>query len=302
MSFLEAASGDAEAGQSAYWRQQVEGFSVNPDGTVAGSTVLGSVSAKTGPLHTAAHWMLQHPYRRMGRGLGAYEECQRLGRDIAACQGRQFTHDMIRQALSLALIRQHVDLSDPADCNLVIGDGYGVMASLLMLGVPHRRCIAVNLTKPLLLDLACIRRALPETRFALVSDEAEMRDALADRDLGLIAVQADNAAVLAQAPLGLAINMVSMQEMVPDTIADYFRTLRANKARETAFYCCNKLRKKIDGGHDFDDYPWRPDDRVLHDGVCPWNVLSYTKWPPFWRRKKSRSWIWHRLAVMAKGD
>ena len=163
MSFLESASVDAEDGRSAYWNRQVDGFSVDADGAVAGTTVLGSVSAKTGPLHSAAHWMLQYPYRRMGRGFGAYGECQRLGRDIAGRQGRQFTHDMMRQALSLALIRQHVDLNNPGDCNLVIGDGYGVMASLLMEGVPHRRCITVNLTKPLLLDLACIRRALPET-------------------------------------------------------------------------------------------------------------------------------------------
>ena len=129
-----------------------------------------------------------------------------------------------------------------------------------------------------------------------------MRDALAADGLGLIAVQADNAAVLAQAPLGLAVNMVSMQEMEPDTIAGYFQSLRVNKARETVFYCCNKLRKKTDGGLDFDDYPWRPDDRVLHDGICPWSMLSYTKWPPFWRRKSHSYRIWHRLAVMAKGD
>ena len=66
---------------------------------------------------------------------------------------------------------------------------------------------------------------------------------------------------------------------------------------ETAFYCCNKLKNKTDGGLDFDDYPWRPDDRV-----CPWNMLYYTKWPPFWRRKTYPYRIWHRLAVMAKGD
>ena len=302
MAYLVSASGDAEAGRSAYWEQQVDGFSVDIDGIVTGSTPLGSVSRKTTTLHTMAHWMLQHPYRRMGGDFEQFGECQRLGRDIAGHQGRQFTHDMIRQVLSLTLIRQHVDLSDSEDCNLVIGDGYGVRASLLMLGVPHRRCISVNLTKSLLLDLAYIKRAVPGIRFALVSDDAEMTEALAERGLGLIAVQADKASVLVQAPLGLAVNVVFMQEMEPDIIAGYFRALRSNTARETVFYCCNKLLKKTADGIAFDDYPWSPDDRILHDDICPWNMLYYTKWPPFWRRKTHPYRIWHRLAVMAKDD
>lgn len=302
LAYLESASDDAEAGRSPYWQQQVEGFSVNTDGVVTGSTPLGSVSRKTTPLHTMAHWMLQYPYRRMGRGFTTFGDCQRLGRVIAGRQGRQFTHDMIRQALALALIRQHVDLSDPDECNLVIGDGYGVMASLLMLGVPHRRCIAVNLTKPLLLDLAYIKRAVPGTRFALVADEVELRDALATDGLGLIAVQADNSSILAQAPLGLAVNVVSMQEMGAHTIAGYFRALRANKARETAFYCCNKLRKKTGDGIGFNDYPWLSGDKILVDATCPWSMLNYTKSPPFWHRKSHLTPIHHRLAILAKGS
>ena len=300
LAYLESASGKPEAGRSAYWERQVGRFSVDADGAVAGSTPLGSVSRKTGALHTMSHRILQFPYRRMGRSFRDFGDCERTGREVARRQGRQFTHDMIRQVLTLSLIRHHLDPGDPSDCNLIIGDGYGVMTSLLLLGPPRRRCLLVNLTKPLLLDLAFVAKAVPGIRFALVADEAGMSEALAARDANLIAVQADNAGILGLAPIGLAVNVVSMQEMEAGSIAGYFRTLRSNRARETAFYCCNKLWKKTGDGIGFNDYPWLPEDRILVDAACPWSMLTYTKTPPFWRRKSHLRPIQHRLAIMAK--
>ena len=123
------------------------------DGQLQGKSVLGSVSMKMGMLYSAAHWILQAPFRHMGRGLRDFPECQRLGRLVARRQGRSFTHDMVRQALSLAVIRQHADITSEGPCNLIIGDGYGVMTSLIMLASPLRKAIAVNLTRSLLLDL-----------------------------------------------------------------------------------------------------------------------------------------------------
>ena len=81
----------------------------------------------------------------------------------------------------------------------------------------------------------------------------------------------------------------------------YFRLLRGNKAGQTAFYCCNKLYKKMSDGTEsrFNDYPWRDGDGILHDTICPWNQWYYDRTPPFWhyRRGKDRV-IWHRLALL----
>ena len=106
----------------------------------------------------------------MAPGFPDRADCVRLGRHIAEQQNRLFTNDMMRQTFTLALMRNYLDLRSNGDCNLVIGDGYGVLATLFAMHAPHRKTIAVNLTKPLLLDLAYFTQALPEAGMALVAD------------------------------------------------------------------------------------------------------------------------------------
>lgn len=301
---LEAAADAAETSQSSYWRDGVKRFQVNADGTVEGSSVLGMVSRKRGPLNRAAHWLLQAPFRLMGARFRPLSRCLALGHLIADRQDRAFTYDLLRHGLTLALIRHHLPLDRTDEVSAVIGDGYGMMASYLLLDRPERKVIAVNLTKPLLLDLVFIRQAVPGIGIALVRDEAEMKAALADDSMRVIAVQADNAEALLAAPIGLAVNIVSMQEMDPPVVAEYFRLLRGNRAARTAFYCCNKLWKRLYDGTEvsFKDYPWLPGDEVLLDETCRWSQWVYDKRPPFWfYRRGAHRVIWHRLSWLAKG-
>jgi hypothetical protein len=58
--------------------------------------------------------------------------------------------------LSLAVIFHHADIETEGPSNLIIGDGYGVMTSLVLLASPLRKTIAVNLNRSLLLDLIYI--------------------------------------------------------------------------------------------------------------------------------------------------
>jgi hypothetical protein len=174
---------------------------------------------------------------------------------------------------------------------------------LLALTATSRKVITVNLTKPLLLDVINIRRAVPEGAVALVETAQDVRTALDDPAIRFIAVQADNAAVLIHASIGLAINIVSMQEMDADVIKAYFRILRANPAMETVFYCANRLAKPLPDGTvaRFADYPWRPDDSIMVDAICIWAQWTYSRRPPFWHHRwgKDRV-IWHRLARLSK--
>lgn len=295
LSELAARADEPEESRSAYWDYQVGHFTVAADGTMVGQTTLGNASKKVSALRNAAHYLLQRPLCRFAAQYPALSDCERLARRIARRQNRQFTYDMLRQAFTLALIRSHLDLRSADECNLVIGDGYGVMATLLLMHAPHRRTIVANLTKPLLLDLAYIHRALPDVHFALVTNAGEMEDALGDDRISLIAIRADDAPVIARAAIGLAVNIVSMQEMDLPVVEGYFRVLRANKARQTAFYCCNKLSKVSN----FEDYSWRPNDRVLHDSLCDWSQWYYSQRPPFWHhRRDPTKLIWHRLALL----
>ena len=175
---LEAASAVAERGQSSYWRDGVGTFEVRADGTVKGAPVLGMVSRKAGPLHRAAHWLLQAPFRAMGRRFPALADSLAVGRVIAGHQRRAYTYDLLRHSLTLALVRAHVPLDRADEVTAVIGDGYGMMASHLLLAAPHRKVVAVNLTKPLLLDLVFLRQAVPGAGIALVCDAAGMESAL----------------------------------------------------------------------------------------------------------------------------
>ncbi len=297
---LEAAADQPEATRSSFWDVEVENFRVAADGGRTGVACIGNISRKTGHLYTLMHRVLQLPYRYMARGLPDYADCERLGRIIARGQERQYTSDIMRQALSLALIRRHLPDGPGNGVNLVIGDGYGVMTSLLRLAWPETKAIAVNLTIPLLADLAFARQALPGMRLAMPGDMDEMTAALADPDVDVIGLRADDAGLLEGAPIGLAVNIVSMQEMDLAVINEYFRLLRSATGEQTAFYCCNRVHKPFydDTEIRFDDYPWSDSDKLLVDETCPWTELEYGPKPPFWIRAPHRKH--HRLAVIDK--
>ena len=303
LKILESRLDIAEAGQSSYWQQEGDTYTINAAGALAGAPVLGSLSTKRSIFHVAAHWILQVPFRLMIGSGGRLGRIEHFGRLIAERTGRAFTHDMLRQVLSLTLISKHINLEGRGDCNLVIGDGFGVLTSLFLLAVPERKTIIVNLSKSLLLDLVYIQRAVPDVGIALADNEEDVRQALSDPTIRLIALQADNAACATVAPIGISANVVSMQEMDPDVVSGYFRILRDNPAKETVFYCANKLTKTLPDGTEvrFKNYPWMLEDHIFHNSACPWSQWYYSKTPPFWhyRRGKGRI-IWHRLAGLQK--
>lgn len=294
-------AGEAEAARSVYWEDELREHPVASDDRAVGTGALGNVSRKVSGIRTLGHMALQWPLRRFASAYPDLADCEHLGRLIAERQGRQFTYDMLRQCFTLALLRHHLDLRPADECNLVIGDGYGVMSALLLLHAPQRKTIVANLTKPLMLDLVYIRQAVPSVRFALVSEPDELPRALDDPYIQLIAVRADDVLSIARAPIGLAVNIVSMQEMDPPVIDSYFDILRHNKAKQTAFYCCNKLYKRLSDGTElkFNDYPWRNGDTVVHDSVCPWSQWYYDMKPPFWHHRTGKDRIiWHRLTLL----
>ena len=300
---LEAQTGQVELGQSSYWRDGVQTFEVKADGAVTGASVLGMVSRKTGPIYRLMHWVLQAPFRRMGSRFSTLADSLAIGRLIARRQRRVYTYDLLRHSLTLALVRHHTPLDREDEVSAVIGDGCGMMSSHLLLAYPRRKVITINLTKPLLLDMVYLRQAVPGAVVALVRDAAEMAEALADSGINVIALQADHAAALMAAPVGLAVNIVSMQEMDPPVVAEYFRILRGTKAARLAFYCCNKLWKRLSDGTEveFSQYPWREADQIVLDEPCSWSQWIYSKTPPFWiYRRGEKRVIWHRFCWLSK--
>lgn len=301
LEFLATDSVAPEAGRSSYWDEGIKSFEVDADGTISGFTPMGILTGRGSRAKRFFHWVLQAPFRWFGAPYPDHRRLQRIGRTVAARQGRSYWLDTIRQVLSLSLIHKHVALDDRSNATLVIGDGLGIMTALLLLAFPLRKVILVNLTKPLLLDLVHVTRAVPELRFALARDADEIGALLADSDIRLIAVRADDSGAVAGAPVDLAINILSMQEMTLPVVSHYFDVIRRSASNRVVFYCCNRIRKRYFDGPSFFDYPWRPGDEILLDGRSWWDQFYYSKTPPFWHYRWGKYRVtWHRLAALEK--
>jgi hypothetical protein len=223
----------------------------------------GNSRSSPSMLHSIGHWALQTPFRRIGRKYDGFKAALKLAKHVASRQGRAFDLDILRHAITLSFLRHHQALSGRPV--VVIGDGLGTMASLLLLNDPAVSVILVNLTDVLKIDLEYVSRAVPASSHRVSPIEAR------------------NKAQLRAFEFDLAINIASMQEMTNAMIADYFQLLRE---KNTLFYCCNREEKVLPDSEviRFANYPWRQDDETFVDGLCPWHQRYYTNAWPFYRR------------------
>ena len=291
----------SERSRSLYWEEELANFSIDTNGVVTGMNSMGTVSRKRSPAHLAAMWILLIPFRLMGWRYRRFGRHMANGYYISRKHGRLLTHDALRQVLVISLIDHYLPIDEQEGCNFIIGDGYGFLTALFLSASPHKKTIACNLSKSLLLDLLQVRQSHPDIGTALATTPSEMRAALADDTVGLIAVPADHAVVAMEAPLGIATNVHSMMEMDLDVIAAYFEILRRNQSQCTGFYCANRLYKKLQGGEitRFMEYPWDDEDEILHDSMSYWSQWNVSRTPPFLHyRSGEKRKFWHRLAKL----
>ncbi len=197
-----------------------------------------------------------------------------VGKTIANHQGRLFNFDMVRQILSLDSILYALPIK-PKSC-AVIGDGYGVMASLLSIKFPGSAIYSINLGKQLLFDAIY---SIPSSREKILI-EKEFNPTSA-----LYFVEADNAHLLKGHNIELFINIASMQEMNEVALKTYFQLMRSQGVN-SFFYCCNREAKTHPDGYisKFDNYPWDNADKHIFNTVCPWYNEFPTAVPPFWKQ------------------
>lgn len=291
---------DVNAGASAHWLEEHETFRYK-DGQFSGLRGFGHHSPPAWGLRRLAHRALQARFRHMGRPFSRFKKIDQIAAAIVEKQGRLYELDVLRQVLSLSQILDAApDCFRDGNVILVIGDGFGNMASLILAVAKSVRVIAINLTKTLLVDLVYAGKTLRQGSLGLAVDSDGMTAALKDENIRLIGVPADNAASLKQAPIALAINIASMQEMMPDTVAAYFDIIRSSTSDEVLFYCSNRDEKVLSDGTvvRFDDYPWSSADQILLDEPCPWHQFFYSPVPPFFRPYNGV--IRHRLAVLGQ--
>ncbi|MBF8274158.1 MAG: hypothetical protein HW380_3263 [Magnetococcales bacterium] len=295
---------DSEAGASSHWLEMHRDFSFH-QGKLAGIKGFGTYqllrAGSKSYVQRVAHVFFQRRFRAMGSSLPPFLKVDRVGYEISARQNQQYGLDRLRQVLTLSLLLDRIPHAFADDrATLVIGDGFGMLSALLLATSATRKVVVVNLTKTLLVDMIFIRMALPDVGVALATSQAGFDRGMGDARVSVVALRSDDYSFFQSAKIGVAVNVASMQEMNPPTIANYFSALRQVSGRELFFYCCNREEKRLPDGTNvrFSDYPWSVDDGVLLDEPCPWHQEFYQLgWPIF---RPYDGPIRHRLALLSR--
>jgi hypothetical protein len=183
--------------------------------------------------------------------------------------GLHFSQDAFRQVCTAALLTRQLErspLTGGAPNTIVaIGDGHGILAALLHSAFPAAQIWLIDLGPTLLFQASHLGRAFPATTH-VIADEG-----VGTSGASFVYCPAERADSLPSSCVDLAVNVASMQEMVPATVASYFSFLRHRRTRY--FYCCNRLEKQLPGGEvvRFHEYPWLPNDIHLIDEPAPWH-------------------------------
>jgi hypothetical protein len=301
-----------DPGESSHWRKYHSSFKFTGAG-FEGLIGFGGSGKPHRGLRLWLHRLLQLRFRQEGAAFQKFASICNLAEEITARQGRAYDLDVLRQALTLSFLHHRISstfTAKPTCC--VIGDGFASMTTLLLASGSAGRVILVNLTKTLLVDLWYLKVWLGEEKYesqvTLVTDAEGLDRALAKpADISgvghVIAIQASDHALLRRCPVDIALNIVSMQEMDPPVIADYFDDLRSIASkRQVTFYCCNREEKTLPDGvvTRFSEYPWHSGDQVMVDELCPWHQHYYTfKIPPY---QPYDGPIRHRLVTFRTSD
>ena len=305
--FLATEISKEDSGESSHWQNYHLEFKFLGNG-FEGLRGFGGNEKPYRGLRLLLNRLLQRRFRRMGEGFQKFNAIDSISKKVATSGERASDLDVLRQALTLSYLHGQVpNLLTPKTTSCVIGDGFATMTTLLLASSSAGQVILINLTKTLLVDLWYLKLWMGakvfESSVDLVTDEASLSKALAKSrttDVGgrVIAIQASNPELLRDCPVDLALNIASMQEMNPPVTAAYFDDLRAIASRRgLTFYCCNRDEKILPDGtlSKFSDYPWRANDRVMVDELCPWHQQYYTIRPPFFHSYDGP--IRHRLVA-----
>lgn len=207
------------------------------------------------------------------------------------------SYDCFRQICSLCVIRQYLRSDEKEKFNvLIIGDGYGFLASLVKSIYTEARVTLVDLGKVLLFQAVDIQAIYPRCRHILIND-IEENNGIYD----FLYVPAEDLLKIENVKYKLIINIASIGEMRYPVIEMYFDFIRKNSSDDNLFYCCNREIKTLHGGEvvEFLKYPWLKGDNHLVDEKCSFYRYYFSVTPPFFH--KFDGIFLHRLTRLQTG-
>jgi len=107
-------------------------------------------------------------YRGVTSGIKAYPEVQAAARRLASDLGFGFTFDAWRNAVLLAVLKDHWEAHELEPKTFVtIGDGYGFCGALIRRLVPRARLLQIDLPKILVFQVSTLLKSDPDAKLAL---------------------------------------------------------------------------------------------------------------------------------------
>ncbi len=289
-----------EKATSSHWQKYHKDFKVNSDLAISGAVGFGGSAKQYKGIRKFLHTQFQKRFREMGKELEDFSRIDLLADQMTKVQGRAYDLDVLRQSLTLSFLISKLGKLKEKPVVCVIGDGFASMSLLLLLSGFAKKVVLVNLTKTLLVDVLNFQKYSTSQKFFSFVLLTEPTEDLRKIEQDLVCIQASNHEILKKFPIDIFINIASMQEMNPNTVADYFKDIReVAKTRTTYFYCCNRLEKKFPDGTivKFLEYPWSSKDEILIDELCPWHQKYYSMRPPFYHPYDGP--IQHRLVKIS---
>ena len=257
--------GKKESVSSSHWDKYHQNFQYGING-FKGLNGFGNKSNKFRFIHK----IFLKKYRKYSSQSHFFEKIDQSALLISKFQKRAYNLDIYRQILTLDFLNQRINLRE-IERTIVIGDGFGTMATLLLENNLSKQIFLVNLRKTLLVDLFYINKTIGDKRFEkeiIFIDDSNQISKIEKKNR-IIAIEAEKYHLLSKIKKDLIINIASFQEMDLDVISNYFKYLY-NKGEESSIFIYATRRKILPDGSliRFKDYPFNSEDSILVDELC----------------------------------
>lgn len=212
-------------------------------------------------------------YARVTSRLRSYPRVWRTARRLARDLAFDLTYDIWKYSVVLSVLADHWAIHGLTPRTFaMIGDGFGFLGALIRRCLPGALLCSIDLPKMLVFQAHT---------HAMADRSALMSVLLAPGEESEVTFVPPPSVELVTRDIDCAVNMDSMQEMTPASIAAYFTFLRRRSTRSSRFYCINRAEKVLPDGEvvRFADYPWLPDDEVLVNGECPFHRYFLDLYP-----------------------
>lgn len=270
---------DKEHTQSSHWKKYHSNFQYS-NGELSGLEGFGTNNTPLKGFKKIIYNTLLKRYTRHQYNGQFFENIKTNATRIVKTQKRAFDLDVLRQCLTIDFLNHHKILGKDKSV-VVIGDGWGIMSTLLLEMNLAKRVILVNLNKTLLVDLIYIKTILPEIIENSILLEKKEDISKIGREK-FIAIRADNYELIKNLSKDVVINIASFQEMNIEVVNNYLNYIESND-KEVVLYHCNRISKELPDGQitSLNDYIFKKKREYIIDEECPWHIDFISGKPPF---------------------